>query len=556
MKFEKSQDEFGTTYKNEHIEVQIANNIENGEEIFANIDQDLNIINNFEPIENLEIIVEQNPPRASKENQVLIKPHLVSTDDFRKEIIAKSYNLYDQWKVEGIYGNLFVNEGSGSGKTSPNGGASNTKPEQTNIENKNQPSGENFADFQTYFQKNEFSLFSLRFDEGYSSEEEVENLKLASTDLVKYLLAQGKKEQLLKEEITMDDIKAWASEYEISTKYLESVYSHIENIRTEKSWLFLCPEIKTKRETNGFTINLLDKNEKYDTAKELEQIIKTFDEDIATNLQVIREQAPNFYKEFEKPLTEVPRITYIFEAKNTLSYVNFNSTKINLRLLESQMSEYNHILLEESFRNHGIFVEKPIWLLDGLDICLSSLYSKGKNYKEKLSKIIEDGYADRLIKKLGNKISKEDEHFYRMHINIVRENFNTKEQCEDNIQNRNRYIHVLNAAGIGFRNEMKSLTLGKSVTIGDFERMGTKNNSNIYEPNKLNLYANYSFVAYLLEEYGLEKMLYFGVQDFEKITFEEYFGKSYKELEADWKQYLIDNIKGGELLVYGEEGKK
>lgn len=26
------------------------------------------------------------------------------------------------------------------------------------------------------------------------------------------------------------------------------------------------------------------------------------------------------------------------------------------------------------------------------------------------------------------------------------------------------------------------------------------------------------------------------------------------ELDADWKQYLVDNIKGGELLVYGEKG--
>ncbi len=78
----------------------------------------------------------------------------------------------------------------------------------------------------------------------------------------------------------------------------------------------------------------------------------------------------------------------------------------------------------------------------------------------------------------------------------------------------------------------------------------------ISAPDQQNYFANVSFFGYLVETYGYEKMLYFSVQDFTKITFEEYFGKSYKELESDWKQYLIDNIKGGELLVYGEEGQK
>ncbi|MDO4710812.1 MAG: hypothetical protein Q4A75_02450 [Peptostreptococcaceae bacterium] len=529
IKFEKEQDDFGSTYTNPNINIQIANNVENHDELFQRIEQDLNIINDFAPIKSLEIRVERNPSRARKEDQILIRPELVSTDDLRKAIIVGAYDLYDQWKVEGIYGNLFADE----------------------VQGKTEPTGENATvDFRSYFQQNELSLFSLRFDEEYSSHEEVENLKLVSIDLVKYLLKQGKKEQLLKEEITIDDIKAWASENEIDTEYLETIYPHIENISVGESWMFFRPEIKTKREINGFNIHLIDRNERYDTAKELENIIKTFDEDIAANLKVIREQAPNFYKEFEKPLTEVPRITYKLEKRGDFSFVYHGSYAVNLRDIELQIGEYNHILLQDSFRSHGIFVNRPTWLLDGLDMCLFKLYGDSFPYKELLVKYIDFSRSETTIK-----LSPREQQYIDAIDTLIQENFATVEEQIDNLENRRTFLHIIFGEGLQFGDMSEISGFGKDTKVAAFTGNPAKKYDGIEEPDNLNVYANYSFVAYLMEEYGLEKMLYFGVQDFEKITFEEYFGKSYEQLDADWKQYLIDNIKSGELLVYGEEGK-
>jgi hypothetical protein len=67
--------------------------------------------------------------------------------------------------------------------------------------------------------------------------------------------------------------------------------------------------------------------------------------------------------------------------------------------------------------------------------------------------------------------------------------------------------------------------------------------------NYINYHANSSFLNYLIEEYGLEKLLYLMVEDFSTLTYEEYFGKSYEELKVDWIEYLKKNIKAIELIL-------
>jgi hypothetical protein len=67
--------------------------------------------------------------------------------------------------------------------------------------------------------------------------------------------------------------------------------------------------------------------------------------------------------------------------------------------------------------------------------------------------------------------------------------------------------------------------------------------------NHINYRANQSFTNYLIEEYGLEKLLYLMVEDFSTLTYEEYFGKSYEELKVDWIEYLKENIKSIELIL-------
>lgn len=73
-------------------------------------------------------------------------------------------------------------------------------------------------------------------------------------------------------------------------------------------------------------------------------------------------------------------------------------------------------------------------------------------------------------------------------------------------------------------------------------------NEGIREANNIPWSQNFSFVEYMVYKYGLEKMLYFSVGDFGTMTFEEEFGKSFKELERDWKLYLKENIVGAENI--------
>ncbi|MDU5082783.1 hypothetical protein [uncultured Tissierella sp.] len=67
--------------------------------------------------------------------------------------------------------------------------------------------------------------------------------------------------------------------------------------------------------------------------------------------------------------------------------------------------------------------------------------------------------------------------------------------------------------------------------------------------NYVNYRTNQSFANYLIQEYGLEKLLYLMVEDFNTLIYEEYFGKSYEELKVDWIEYLKKNIKAIKLIL-------
>ena len=61
--------------------------------------------------------------------------------------------------------------------------------------------------------------------------------------------------------------------------------------------------------------------------------------------------------------------------------------------------------------------------------------------------------------------------------------------------------------------------------------------------------VQFSFGPYLIEEYGLEKILYLYVSDLDNLTYKEYFGKTFEELKVDWMNYLKENIKGIESIL-------
>ncbi len=532
MQFEKSQNEFNTTYKNENIEVQIANNVENGEEIFQSIERDLNIINHFEPIEKLSIRVDNKFLKGNDKSGVECNGKFVKTPQFKQLLIANAYDLYDNWKAVGIYGNLFADE-------------MNVNFVSTNANDKatEQKHTQNEVDFVSYYQNHNFSLFGAHFFPDFSSGEEIKNLTFASTSLVKYLLDNGQKEKLLKEEISIEDIKPWAEQNNIDLTYLEALYNHINEIKVSNPSAFEKLYLETKRDINGFSIRVTSAEEEYDTATELEQVLVLFDKDIKNNLQVIQAQAPNFYKEYEKALTNVPKVNYIFNSKDNVNSQSYH--EIYLKVLDAQMVEYNHFLLGETFEYYLISLDRPKWIAEGLDIFLGMRYSDGWNMK-----IFLDAF-------LHNEL--ETTHFdenVRRYLKGMREIFEKNIDAQ-NIDgwlaeegNRNKTIHLLNASGIGFP-EHNRLPFFNSDTV--FVKKGPQTYHGIDEPNNLNFFAHISFVTYMVERFGLEKMLYLSIKNSKGITFEEYFGKSYKELEADWKQYIVDNIKGGEWLVYGEE---
>ncbi|MDO5096930.1 MAG: hypothetical protein Q4D65_10225 [Peptostreptococcaceae bacterium] len=575
MKFEKSQDEFSTTYKNEHIEIQIANNVENPEEIFASMERDLNIINNFEPIEKLSIHINEKFLKGNDKSGVECNGEFVKTPEFKQLLISNAYGLYDNWKSVGIYGNLFADEmntnvfctnatnkiteqnktknekqNTNQASNSANEERESKSEEQnqsTKYNTKNAERNNNQkVDFVSFYQNHDFSLFGAHFFPDFSSEEEIQNLTHASTSLVKYLLDNGKKEKLLKEEISIEDIKPWAKQNHINLTYLEELYNHINEIKVSSPSVFEKLYLDTRRDINGFSIRVASAEEEYDTATELEQVLVLFDEDIKNNLEVIRAQAPNFYKEYEKALTNVPKVNYIFNSKdNVNSQANY---EIYLKVLDAQMVEYNHFLLRKSFEDNSVSLDRPQWIAEGLDIFLGQSYSAGWDMK-----IFLEGFLHNELE-----TTHPDENV-RRYLKGMREIFEKNIDAQ-NIDdwlaeegNKNKAIHLLNASGLGFP-EHNRLPFFNSDTV--FVKKGPRTYHGIDEPNNLNFFAHVSFVTYMVEQFGLEKMLYLGVQDFDKITFEEYFGKSYKELEDDWKQYLIDNIENGEWLVYGDKGQK
>lgn len=69
------------------------------------------------------------------------------------------------------------------------------------------------------------------------------------------------------------------------------------------------------------------------------------------------------------------------------------------------------------------------------------------------------------------------------------------------------------------------------------------------EGDTMDYHKNFSFFNYLIEEYGLEKMLYLNVADFNGLTYKEVFGKTFKELKVDWMNYLQENIRGIESIL-------
>ncbi|MDU5083531.1 MAG: hypothetical protein E6231_19895, partial [Bacillota bacterium] len=250
VKLVEASGEGSTIYENDNIKIKIADNIDGKESIYTSILNELHKIDEFSPIENLEVQISKQylVPKADK--IIRCDAKFIETEEFKKELIKKSYGIYDNWISEGLYARIY------------------------DIEEKE-------VDFTTYYSNNEFSLFGARFFEPFSSKGEIENVKAASIGLVEYLLKNDKKTELLKNNVEISDIENWAEENDIDLSYqreIESLMNRMEVINNMANKFI----INTKEEINGFKIDIstAEINEQYGTARKIEQLILRFDRDI------------------------------------------------------------------------------------------------------------------------------------------------------------------------------------------------------------------------------------------------------------------------------------
>ncbi len=517
--------EGSTIYQNDNIKIKIADNIDEKESIYTSILNEIQKIGEFSPIENLEVQISKQYLVPNIDKIIKCDAKFIETEEFKKELIKKSYGIYDNWISEGLYAKIY------------------------NIE-KSQ------IDFATYYSDNEFSLFGARFFEPFASKEEIESVKSASIDLVKYLLENNKKMELIKNNIEMSDIEAWAKEKDIDLSYqreIESLMNRMGAINIADKFT-----INTKEEINGFKIDISiaeikarhETTEQYDTAEEIEDIILRFDRDILAIRNGIEEGAPKFYAEYKEVLNNVPKIEYSFETDyNNFAdggYVLTGSGKINLRDIRAQAHEYCHFLFHNPFREKGIVIIKPNWIDEGIANYLDTAYSESiiiemedilysiSSFKDDFDKFLKD---EDLTEKEIKEIQRLNDNIINIHI----ENNVYINNMEEIAKNKNKRI-LIDYLRIFYKEKLRKI-------LGTNSNEGNASMDLMTEGDSMDYHKNFSFFNYLVEEYGLEKMLYLNIADFNGLTYKEVFGKTFEELKVDWMNYLKENIKGIESIL-------
>lgn len=347
IQFEESSDEGNTIYKRDGIEIRISKNLEDGEGLFRNIAELVNTLQNVQPIEQLNIVVSDKVSKPNYDYEIKAQPDTLYSSDFVKELIARSYGLYDNWMIEGLYGVVL-------GKL-----------------NETSPYYDKEADelyggtyFPKFFKGMQFSLFGGRFFEDLSNPEEVTYMKQAAGSLMDHLIKQGILERLIRGGLKIEDIIAWAEQHEINLDYYNTIYESTKGLRVSKPDLgYLL--IESSREEGGFTINIVSEGPDYDSAYKIETMLNSFEEGIEENLAVIKAKAPQFFDEYQNVLTRVPHISYYLDKTAPSNYAD--KLKITLRNLPAHIVEYNHVLFDEAFESKDIATDRSQWLAEGLD---------------------------------------------------------------------------------------------------------------------------------------------------------------------------------------------
>ncbi|MCQ4925806.1 hypothetical protein NE686_22125 [Tissierella carlieri] len=349
-----------TTYTDENISIKISNTVKDNENIYNTILENLQKINGFSPIDKIEIEIDEKHIIPKVEDSIKCNSSFINTEGFRKELIKKSYDIYDNWISEGLYAKIF------------------------DVEKKD-------LEFSKYYKNHEFSLFGARFFEPFASKEEIENVQAASVDLVEYLIKNGKKEELLKNQVDISDIKEWAEDKNIDLSYQREIDSLMNRMEVSKIKPNICLTINTKEDINGFTIDIQTIDEQYDTAEKIEKFIVMMDINVKNIKEGVKKDAPNFYNDYSDAIENVPKIHYYLNGNEKINLTELGQGKIVLKELPAQAHEYSHILMIDSFEKNDIKIDKPIWLDEGIANYLDIAYSDSFKFQiERTHNVISD----------------------------------------------------------------------------------------------------------------------------------------------------------------------
>ncbi|MDU5083577.1 MAG: hypothetical protein E6231_20135, partial [Bacillota bacterium] len=333
----------------------------------------------------------------------------------------------------------------------------------------------------------------------------------------------------------ISDIEEWGKDKNIDLSYQRSIEGLMNRMEVNKLKPNIYLTINTKEDINGFIIDIQTIDEQYDTAKKIEEFIVMMDVNIKNIREGIKKDAPNFYNEYSDAIESVPKIHYYFD--NRLEADGGAVTEkgiVNLRDLIAQAHEFSHILIMDSFLNNNIVVNKPRWLDEGIANYFDFIYSD--SYKFKIEGIYANIYSNDL--RSEEKLTEHEENLINNINTIFQANNMDLSNTTEIMTNKSERIKICH---IWFSSVLKHAEVtGSESSIKDTvfisgEPSNPKQKSwPMGKGNYINYHANFSFTTYLIEEYGLEKLLYLMVEDFSTLTYEEYFGKSYEELKVDW----------------------
>ena len=500
----ETKEEYFTAYTNGNISIKISNTVKDNENIYNTILESLQKINGFSPIEKIEIHIDEKHVIPKVEGSIKCNSRFINTEEFKKELIKKSYDIYDNWISEGLYAKIF------------------------DVEKKE-------IEFSKYYETHEFSLFGARFFEPFASKDEVENVQAASIDLVGYLIKEGKKEQLLKNQIEISDIEEWAKDKNIDLSYQQSIDSLMNRMEVDKLNPNTYLALNTKEEINGFTIDINTMDEQYDTAKKIEKAILDFDSDIVRIKEGIKKDAPNFYNDYREKMENIPKIHYYFNINEKINYAE--GRNIVLKNLLAQAHEYSHILHSSLFNyvpNMGI----PEWLMEGMATYLDALYSDAYKFKTErtlnfLYEVKENKYEfseeeKEDLKKYSEEEIKDFKKYYDYIIKIFDKNNINLNDIDLN------YIYQINED----KDQRSKLAIMQCVPVAfPYKIIGTED---VMTDRTFGIYL---FGMNIIEEYGLEKLLYLAGEQFMASDYEKHFGKSYEELVSDWVEYVKEILE-------------